>query len=39
MGLHDDPRCSSQGCFNNNKHFADEEDPGFDVDYYVPNFG
>ena len=39
MRLGDDPRCSSQGCFDNNLHYKDEEDPGHDVDYFVPNFG
>ena len=39
LGMRDDPRCSSQGCFDNNLHYEGEEDPGHDVDYFVPNFG
>ena len=37
--LQDDPRCSSQGCFDNDKHFEDEGDLPFKNGYTVPNFG
>ena len=35
----DDPRCSSQGCFDNNKHFEGEGELDFEHDYKVPNLG
>ena len=37
--LQDDPRCSSQGCFDNEKHFSDEGADPFNLGYVVPNFG
>ena len=37
--LQDDPRCSSQGCFNNDAHYADEGELGFPNGYTVQNYG
>ena len=37
--LQDDPRCSSQGCFDNDAHYADEGALGFPNGYGVPDFG